>query len=130
MTNKFDDRFAERHPRSGHPSKKVITTCCVINRRLSSASPSSTKWSSLEECHPRSGHHNVLCHLSEKVSASALLVPVNFPFSKTNFPLHQVETIVLENVCPSNGDQPHLYKRFSLVTVYGEDRSTMTKSAK
>ncbi len=41
----------------------VITTCCVITRRVSS-----TKWSSqrvvssLEECHPRSGHHNVLCH--------------------------------------------------------------------
>ena len=57
MTNKFNDRFAERHPRSGHPERSS-------RRVIPQGHPagSSTEWSSLEECHSRSGHHNVLCH--------------------------------------------------------------------
>ena len=38
MTNKFNDRFAERHPRSGHPERS--------SRRV------------IPQGHPRSGHHS------------------------------------------------------------------------
>jgi C-terminal processing protease CtpA/Prc len=40
------------------------------------------------------------------------------PSAKTNAPFTNVLTTFVENVCPSKGDQPHLYKRLSLLTVH------------
>src|SRR5690606_41569583 len=54
---------------------------------------------------------------------------LKFPSEYTRLPETKVCTMEDLNVCPSNGDQPHLDKMVCLVTVCGRFRSTSTKSA-
>ena len=68
MTNKFDDRFAERH--HGVSSGTVITECHPVGSSpsVSSASPSSAPWSSLLQT-PQRHYPNAIVALISELSA-------------------------------------------------------------